>query len=106
MDSKNNREIIDAKYRKLYSEYMGHDSRTTESKYFTQEEQLDRYSRSLAFWIIQRRHIRVSLDLDYDPTELMMISLSTREVRETISNKFDPDGQSKIWEKIKILLAE
>ena len=87
-------------YRKNYEQFIGISTKSLEQQFYTLEEQVERYSRNLAYWYIQLEmdcRTKFKHPKHIQPKETFIKSQITR-LMNTIKNIFPPDLPTLVHE--------
>ena len=82
-------------YRNEYEDYMNVNSNDTTYKYFTLEEQIERYSKHYSFWLIKKDELKHNNYKDKNNRE-KFIQMEIVRTLNTIQNMFPNDVVLKI----------
>lgn len=94
---------LDNEFKKKYAEYTGVDPSDTSYSKFSQEHQIERYARNIAFWQLEQPNI----DLNSDGKLLarsFMVSNALSSMIQRMHDNFDKKTQKKIMKRVEELI--
>lgn len=102
----NHFEEIDQELQAKYKLYVGVDPCDTRIKAFTRKEQIERYAKNYAFWLIEQNNAN-SIDENnlYLCQKLLVITNSANNMLKTIKKKFNKVDVELIMQRCKQLVA-
>ena len=96
------------KQQKRYKDYVGIDPFDTTCQLFTEEQQVERYAKNVAFWVTERQLLG---ELDTDSVEpvkyqkLCVVDSGYTKILDRVKDSFDEDVQKRIFKRVSELLS-
>lgn len=94
---------IDNELKIKYKEYNGVDADDTRYMNFTEKQQIEKYARNLAFWILQEEEIDLDKDNGRQIAKHFFVSNCKIDALKKIKDKFNDVIQKKIFERVEKL---